>query len=385
MSNEFGLTETGFLTPRGDEILETMQQEYADNDQIDETPDFGRDTIQGNLLAIQSVQLAQVWDAAQQIFDALDPNNANGNTLDAVCALVGVIRLEATRSSVTLSLTGTASTIVPAGKQVRSQAGDVFALIEDVTLPGTGVAEAIQTGNIAAPASTIDTIITPVAGWTGVTNLADATRGRDRETDAALRVRRQQALQVGTSRTRGGLKAAVENVAEVDVVLVVENDQPSPQTVQGVALPANAYQVIVFPDVISTAGQQAIGQAIYDFGSAGIQTFGSQSVQVVGLDNQTKTVNFEFATAVGVAVVITFSLETEATITIAEAQAQIQDNITSYFSTLSVGDDVRVLGVLGAISDVQDVAGASVIMNGAALDVSITAVQFATLTSVGFL
>lgn len=384
MSTEFGLTDTGFLTPRADELLDGMQQEYADNDGTDEVPDFGRDTIQGNVLALTSVRLAEVWDAAQQVYDALDPNNASGTILDAVCALVGVTRLEATKSSVSLTLSGTSGTIVPAGKQVRNATDDTFTLIEDVTIPGSGIAEANVSGDIAAPAGTITTILTPVAGWTGVTNLSEATRGRDRETDAALRVRRAQALQAGTSRTRGGLKSAVEGVGEVDVALIVENDTNVSATVQGVLLPPHSFQVVVFPPTISVDGQQEIADAIYAFGAAGIQTVGGQAGTVTGLDNQPKTVRFEYASSVTVDVVVTFTLEPDATVTTAEAQAQIAQNVAVYFSILSVGDDVRILGVLGAISDVRGVATASVTLNAGAVDITITATEFAQLGTVSF-
>ena len=58
------------------------------------------------------------------------------------------------------------------------------------------VVECTATGATVAGIGAIDAVVTPVAGWTSVTNAAAANVGQDRESDQDLRARRQASLQV---------------------------------------------------------------------------------------------------------------------------------------------------------------------------------------------
>lgn len=71
------------------------------------------------------------------------------------------------------TITGTSTTVVPAGSQASS-AGNVFQTLESVTIPSGGSIEttfqAVNGGYISCPAGSLVNIVTPVSGWTSVTN-----------------------------------------------------------------------------------------------------------------------------------------------------------------------------------------------------------------------
>src|SRR5574343_474971 len=60
-----------------------------------------------------AIQLGTLGELSQELYDALSVQNATGRQLDNLCLLVGVTRQEATHSTATVTLTGTAGTVLP--------------------------------------------------------------------------------------------------------------------------------------------------------------------------------------------------------------------------------------------------------------------------------
>lgn len=79
-------------------------------------------------------------------------------------------------------------------------------------------------GPIPVPANTLTVILTPVAGWTSLTNFQAGITGRDQETDAALRLRRQQSLRLlGAATVEAITSRILQEVDGVTSVIVFEN------------------------------------------------------------------------------------------------------------------------------------------------------------------
>lgn len=80
------------------------------------------------------------------------------------------------------AVTGTPGTVIPAGSEVSSN-GNVFSNLAPLTIPAGGVLDPAffvskQYGPVPCPIGTLNTILTPVAGWTSVNNtIAPATLG----------------------------------------------------------------------------------------------------------------------------------------------------------------------------------------------------------------
>lgn len=83
--------------------------------------------------------------------------------------------------------------------------------------------QAQEYGPIPVPAGTLTNILTPIAGWNSLTNYEAGITGRNQETDAELRLRRQSTLRGLGFSTVESLLARIPEVPGVTAVLVFEN------------------------------------------------------------------------------------------------------------------------------------------------------------------
>jgi len=79
-------------------------------------------------------------------------------------------------------------------------------------------------GPVAVPANSLTEILTPIAGWNSLTNFQAGITGRNTETDAELRARRNASLRVGGSATLEAIRARIlQGVPGVTSVFMFEN------------------------------------------------------------------------------------------------------------------------------------------------------------------
>lgn len=83
--------------------------------------------------------------------------------------------------------------------------------------------QAQEYGPIPVPAGALTNILTPIAGWNSLTNYEAGITGRNQETDAELRLRRQSTLRGLGFSTVESLLARIPEVPGVTAVLVFEN------------------------------------------------------------------------------------------------------------------------------------------------------------------
>lgn len=105
-----GLTLEGLDVATLADLIEQTKSEWreafgASWDLSDLSPD-------GQLIGISSERWALPWELLETIVSSLDPNKATGSLLVALCALTGTVKLPATFSTVTLTLTGTPTSII---------------------------------------------------------------------------------------------------------------------------------------------------------------------------------------------------------------------------------------------------------------------------------
>lgn len=387
-----GITDEGFDVPVYETIQADLRAEFEAEEGSGVTPSYARGTILGAITTALAIVLANVWEALRDVYDSYRVSAATGRNLDNLCELVGVVRREATNSTVSLTCNGVAATVIPSASLVEDTAGNTWRTRSTLTLNGSGTgsvaAECTSIGAISAPAGTITTIRSPVSGWTTVTNVAAATTGFARETDTELRQRRLSALSSGTNGTRGGIKSLVESVGEVDVALVADNSSGTTTTVGAITLPPNSLAVVVFPASLSAEAEDEIAEAIYASSPAGIEMIGTETVTVNGADGGTFDVKFNYATSAAVTVNATVVLDPDYDLD--EVRPNIEDEIAAHFATLSVGDDVYHLQLLRAVGAVAGVLGATITMDAvlAAGPISTTgnlgipALEYASLSSV---
>ena len=374
-----GLTDEGFTALRAADYLTQIRADYEAALLAagqSGSPDWVRDTFLANTTAIMATRLGDLSELTQAIYDARDVNAAQGVQLSNLALIVGVVRREATASTALVDPTGTAGTFIPQGTIVEGggvNGAAQWATTEDATLPATGVpVTATAAGAVVATTGQIDKIVVPISGWTAVTNPAAAVVGEARESDDALRLRRQQSLQISGATSANALRSNLLNLTNADgsptllAAIVLENDDAVAVVVEGVTIDAHSVIVIVHPDTIDAAAKAIVARAIYDLLAIGISTSGTDVVATVtGLDQLPKTIKFDLVDTVLVDAIITLGMEVAAPgqpapPTFADVKPLVEAAVTDYFLALSPGDDVLSLSMFGLIGDIAGIQNASI-------------------------
>ena len=241
------------------------------------------------LLSVFAKALDDVSALLLQVYLSRNPAYASGQALDLLLPLYGITRRGATCSEVTLTLSGSAGTVIPAGTAVADAQGRQWKTAETVTLTASEAGIAVKAicdtpGPVYAAAGTVTGILTPVAGWTAVTNPAGSTIGLAEETDAEARGRIASALSGAGSSTKDSLAAAIAAVPNVRGCNVYINDSSSSDAH---AVPGHSIACVVFG-----GNQAAIAKAIWDHKAPGIGTYGSTSVTFTDDTGASCTVKF---------------------------------------------------------------------------------------------
>lgn len=189
------VTAKGYVLKPQNDWFNEERQLYLD---IDATWNLDPSTPDGLKMAHDAEVFAALDETLQQAYNSKDPNKAVGVDLDIVSAITGTIRSEGTPSTVDLTLTGVAGTIVPAGWRAESAiTGTRWTIDQGVTLTaGTATVQATCTivGPTQADAGTITVIVDVVGGLMAVTNDDPATPGTEVQNDSSLRIERATAV-----------------------------------------------------------------------------------------------------------------------------------------------------------------------------------------------
>ena len=300
--SEYGISSTGFKRKRLDLLLEELNSEvksiFGDNFNVSpESPD-------GQINGVISESNANLWEIAEEAYNAFNPKAASGVTLSNLVQLNGITRLPATKTRAELSITGDSGTVVPLGSLVStSDTGDSLSTDTAVTLDGAGngnvFATALEFGDISMLSGTITIIDSPVAGWDTVTNNSDAAIGSDQESDPELRARRQRSVATESQAIIDGIRAGVENIDNTTQALVLENDT---DTTDANGLPPHSFQVIVVGGLNSD-----VANVIWLKKPAGILAFGDITEQVIDSQGISHDISFSRPVIVDIYVEVTLT------------------------------------------------------------------------------
>ena len=297
---DFGVTTEGFNRKRLDQILD--DKDSAVKSVFGENINLSPESPDGQINGVIAESDANLWELAEEAYNAFNPSVAAGLILSNLVQLNGLTRLSATSSNTTIQITGTPLTVIPAGSLVSTNdTGDQFTTLVEGTIGGGGtvdiLASAVETGPTVALAGTLTVIDTPITGWDSVTNLADATVGTDIETDVDLRARRAQSVARDAQAIVDAIFAEVSAVAGVTQVVVLENDTNVGPDANG--LPAHSTHVIV------VGGLDAdIAQAIFLKKTLGVTPFGTTTIAVNDDQGIPHDISFSRPTIIPIFVVV---------------------------------------------------------------------------------
>jgi uncharacterized phage protein gp47/JayE len=216
------------------QINADLKDAFGDGINLEETSPFGV------IVGIMSERYAQLYELLEAVYNASFPNTAFGIYLDELAAFNGVVREQATFSTVTLQFTRqglstTEAVPIPAGTQVTAPAGSTTiwstvaaAEIAIGNLTTSVQAQPTDSGPIGALAGTLTSLVQPVANVASVNNPADADPGQAEETDSELKIRREAQLGRSGTSTEQGIRAALTLLDELRNATVATNDTDIP-------------------------------------------------------------------------------------------------------------------------------------------------------------
>ena len=330
------LDENGLTIRRQDEVFQALVDDLRSDisDNIKTNPE----SVVGNFTQILSFHMADLEALAEDIRSSGYILSATGASLDELVARAGITRVAAKGSTVTLTLTGTDSTVIPAGSTVR----DPVSLIEwttdaDATITGGTVdvaATSVGTGPIIGLAGTITEIVDSVAGWDTVTNALDAEPGNDVEGDPALRERYITNF-TAARRSSTGLYATLLAVEGVTQAVIIENRS---NVTDAAGRPAHSFEAYV-----QGGADQDIWDAIWENTPQGIESYGTEVGTAVDEHGDNQTVKFSRISDINAWVQITYTAGANAPDNVED---DIEADVLAYGNTLLAGNDLYPTRIL---------------------------------------
>lgn len=226
----FGVTPTGFKTKRLADILADLTTALSTVSDPSTGESLIVDLADENDPLVQVVNafadgLAEAWEQLELAHDQFDPLKSIGAGLSGLVQLNGISRKPSTYTTATVSLTGTPNSAFVAGKKISNGVNNFT--LPAVAFDGSGfasvVAVADEEGPIQALAGTLVKIVTPVPGWTAVTNPTDGVVGTYAETDTELRARQQNSTSATAQTIIESIYSALVNLDGVTYCRVYQN------------------------------------------------------------------------------------------------------------------------------------------------------------------
>lgn len=338
-----GLTPTGFEQKRLYEIKQDIETQLknAFGDHINLLPE----SVFGQLVGIEASLLSSIWELAEAVYNSQYPDTAEDVSLDNACALVGIVRLAATKSTVTVELTGSDGTLVPKGTifSVNGNSKARFETDYDVILTnsvpnGIVTCTALDYGEVVAPAGTLTVIDTPVFGLDSITNPLDAKVGREEETDTELRIRRNKSLQIAGAGTLEAIKSKLLSLTGVTAAIIYENDT--------FVVDSNGRPPKSFECIVEGGTDNEIAELIWSVKPVGIATYGNQATTIYDSQGFQHIINWSRPTEVDI--YLTLNLTTDVTFVATVSEIK-QEYVNWSIENLTIGNDVVVFPTLVSV------------------------------------
>ena len=273
---EYGVTPEGFILKRLADIRSDLVA--ALNEVTDESTGeklivdlSNEDDPLVQIVDSFSDGISVAWEQLQFSYNQFDPLKSSGAGLSGVVQLNGLRRKAGTFSEVVVRLTGQFNQLITAGKQItdinNTFVWELPEILLDPSGTGGGIAICTTKGANTAVSETLVKILTPVAGWTDVTNDLDAIPGTVEETDTELRERQQISTAVTAASVIDALFGSLHALPDVSFVRIYVN---STIVTDEKGIPGKGIAIVIVGGV-----DEDIGQTIFYKQSVGTTTFGN--------------------------------------------------------------------------------------------------------------
>lgn len=352
MSDYNYIVSTGVIVPDTSTVLTGVQNEFKNA--------FGQDLVvtpsspQGILITGETTSRMSVIRNNALLANQINPNLSQGVFLDAICALTGLQRDAATRTTVTATLAGVASTVIPEGTRAQTLAGDVFETTGEVTIGGGGTVSAdfqsVEYGPVPCDTGDLTQIVDGILGWETVNNPAAGMLGTGTQSDQSLRALRKVTLALQGVSLSEAIVSRLYATPGVRSLSFRENVTDAPLVIEDVTLDTHSIYVCVDGGTNSDVAASLLATK-----SAGCGWNGDVTVEVVDqYSGQTYEVLFDRPQEISFKVRTTVSAGQAATINPVTAtkeaiMAYVNGEIEGE-SGLVVGQNVSVFELAGAVN-----------------------------------
>lgn len=375
----FGLTDDGFILKTFEDIRTEVEAYQRLN--IASDLDLQDDSVLGQMNIPHFNEDAQLWEVAQALFAAMDPDAATAWNLDQVASITGTLREKYSKTTVTAQVTLNPNKALPAGStaNLTNKPNTQFISLTEVPADPSGgtfdvVFEAKVAGATLVLPGMLSEISIAVSGWTAVSNSAQGATGTQPEDDVLLRLKRDLDLLVTGSTTLDAIIADVSRVVSANVI-GFEND--TAYTDLSTGIPAHSFEIVV-----SSGDADEIAGAIFQTKAGGIKSFGSSAGTAIDNEGVSHTVSFSFAEEK--VFYCTTTIVTTSGWDVVNGPTLIKAAIAAYVNGLAIGQDViydRVKSAIYSVSGVYKVSACTIKFAGGSygtIDLSVGTKQFAT-------
>ncbi|HFL0060181.1 TPA: baseplate J/gp47 family protein [Listeria monocytogenes] len=326
------LDEHGFKRKTYDELLTDMESKAKEL--YGEDINLSSHSALGVFLRIIAWFLSLVHELAERVYSSGFISTADGIQLDRLGSNISVLREPAMPAVVTLELTGNPGYTVEEGVQFKTKNDIVFEMVDVVTLDssgyGTGQAiSQIYSDKANVPANSITVVAEPSEDILTVNNPAKADGGSEKENDTTYRARIKVAAQASPGPPVNGIITALNQVAGVRSVSVIENNSLVPDAYNNPAKSVHIYCLGGIDD--------EVGEAVFNSVAAGIQTVGEIAVNVKDLSGFEHTVYYDQATPLAIYAKITVTVDSKFE---GNGSNLIKQAVLDYINSLNMGEMV---------------------------------------------
>ncbi len=365
------ITSTGISAPDYSDIFAQLQSAYWSIYGTD--ADLDADSQDGQWIGIVAQAIYDCNQTAIAVYNAYSPTYAQGVGLSSVVKINGIRRDVATNSTAPVTLTGTYGTPITA-----ALIGDDLNLgtqwsVPSVVIGEGGTVETTATsttaGAVTAAEGTLTEILTPIYGWSGVTNTSDATVGVPVEVDAALRQRQTKSVSLPAQTPLESIYGNVADVTGVERLAVYENDTDS---TDDNGIPPHSICVVAGGGLADE-----IADAIAAKKNPGTGTYGTTPVLVIDKNGVPDTINFYILDEVSITVVVAV---TPLTGWVVGTEALISESVAQFLNDLDIGVTDYLNRLFAPANLSGDAATAATGMTQAQLDVLSATYTVAAIT-----
>lgn len=351
------VSDSGLIVPDTATVQEQVIADFrkALGQDLDTTPE----TPEGRLIQLITDYRVNTLGINAYNANQINLRYATGRFLDALGSFFGISRISASSTRVLADIVGTAGTVIPAGSQAQTTAGDVFYAENNITIGANGSVSgyflSLEKGAIPCEVNTLNKIVNAVLGWDTITNTASAIIGTERESDDDFRRRIINSRISGIS-LMSAIKSKLENIDNVLSLWAYDNYSNATITYQGISIAPHSIVVI-----IDGGNNEEIAQALYDVktGGTGYTAINGQSETVGVIDgafgasynvtfNRPEDVNFAVAISVKNISYTGNDLESQ----IKQAVINWGEGLIAGVDGLKIGQNISPFEISAAVSSV---------------------------------